>query len=132
MVVSRSQISPVGICCRGANVFPEQIRQYFKDESFYAADVNSRGLCGELVNETKLFASEAFSPASATVKVRTTLPARRSTHPLTYSFSPSIVCLRIDMQSSAGLWALTSFTHIRCKCAKNFVETQVSKLRVIL
>lgn len=53
------------------NVFPEQIRQYFKNESFYAADVNSRGLCGEITNATNTFACEAFSPSSATVKVRT-------------------------------------------------------------
>ncbi|CAN0509131.1 unnamed protein product, partial [Scytosiphon promiscuus] len=45
-----------------------QIRQYFKNESFYAADVNSRGLCGEIVNATNTFACEAFSPSSATLK----------------------------------------------------------------
>lgn len=44
------------------------IRQYFKNESFYAADVNSRGLCGEIFNATNTFACEAFSPSSATLK----------------------------------------------------------------
>lgn len=41
-----------------------QIRQYFVDASFYAADVISRGFCGEG------FLCEGFSPSSATVKAR--------------------------------------------------------------
>ena len=40
-----------------------QVRQYFTDESFYAADVAARGLCGDA------FLCEGFSPSSATVKV---------------------------------------------------------------
>ena len=79
------------------NVLSEQIRQYFKDESFYAADVTSRGLCGKLVNATNTFTCEAFSPSSATVKVRTSPPKRRSTHPSNYSFSALTVSVRIDM-----------------------------------
>lgn len=48
-----------------------QIRQYFKNETFYADDVVQRGLCAELSNEnyTNAFTCEAFSPAAATVKV---------------------------------------------------------------
>lgn len=41
-----------------------QIRQYFMDDSFYAADVTSRGFCD------KGFPCEGFSPSSATVKAR--------------------------------------------------------------
>ena len=79
------------------NVFTEQIRQYFKDESFYAADVNSRGLCGEIPNAINTFACEAFSPSSATVKVGIALSARRSTQPLTCSLSP-LFCLAKTLQ----------------------------------
>ena len=79
------------------NVFLEQVRQYFKEESFYAADVNSRGLCGELINATNAFACEAFFPSSATVKVRTALFFRRSTHPLTCLFSPLPFSVRADV-----------------------------------
>ncbi|CAM9771338.1 unnamed protein product, partial [Sphacelaria rigidula] len=42
------------------------IRQYFKDETFYVNDLNSRGLCGA----STAFACEAFAPYAATVKVR--------------------------------------------------------------
>lgn len=43
-----------------------QVRQYFLDESFYAADVSVRGLCDD---DESIFACEAFSPSAATVKV---------------------------------------------------------------
>ena len=79
-------MSPAFFWCRGLNVFLEQIRQYF-NKSFYAADVDSRGLCDERVNRNKAFVCEMFSPSSATVKVRTSLPARTPTHPLTCSVS---------------------------------------------
>ncbi|CAM9375513.1 unnamed protein product, partial [Sphacelaria rigidula] len=42
------------------------IRQYFKDDTFYVNDLNSRGLCGA----STAFACEGFSPYAATVKVR--------------------------------------------------------------
>lgn len=40
-----------------------QIRQYFVDEDFYAADITARGFCSDG------FICEGFSPSSATVKV---------------------------------------------------------------
>lgn len=40
-----------------------QVRQYFRDSSFYAADVNARGFCGDG------FSCEGFSASAATVKV---------------------------------------------------------------
>lgn len=46
-----------------------QIRQYFLDSSFYIADVTERGWCKD-----DGFPCEAFSPSSATVKVRPYLP----------------------------------------------------------
>ena len=93
MVAYYGEVSPAGVWFRGVHVVPEQIRQYFKDESFYAADVNSRGLCGELVNPTNTFTCEAFSPSSATVKVRTALYGRGSTHPHACPFSLFRICL---------------------------------------
>lgn len=52
--------------------FSAQIRQYFKDSSFYEDDVTRRGLCSDLSNAnlTNSFTCEAFSPSAATVKVR--------------------------------------------------------------
>lgn len=41
-----------------------QIRQYFKDSSFYVADAWLRGLC-----PNPQFICEAFAPSAATVKV---------------------------------------------------------------
>ena len=98
MVAYWSGISPAGVRFRAVHVHPEQIRQYFKDESFYAADVNARGLCGEQVTETNTFACEAFSPSSATVKVKTALPTRRSIRPLASSFSTITVHLGEDVR----------------------------------
>lgn len=48
-----------------------QIRQYFLDSSFYIADVTARGWCKD-----DGFPCEAFSPSSATVKVRPYSPKR--------------------------------------------------------
>lgn len=42
---------------------PLQVRQYFRDSSFYAADVEARDFCGEG------FICEGFSASAATVKV---------------------------------------------------------------
>lgn len=42
---------------------PLQVRQYFKDKSFYYADVKARGFCDEG------FLCEGFSASAATVKV---------------------------------------------------------------
>lgn len=49
----------------------EQIRQYFRNASFYEDDVTRRGLCADLpnANDTNSFICEAFSPAAATLKV---------------------------------------------------------------
>lgn len=41
-----------------------QVRQYFVDENFYAADATARGFCDDG------FLCETLSPSSATVKVR--------------------------------------------------------------
>lgn len=57
---------------RAMNPTPNaQIRQYFKDDTFYENDVNARGLC----DATTAFVCEAFSPYAATVKVRGTFSA---------------------------------------------------------
>ncbi len=56
----------LAVCVRSG----EQVRQYFKNSTFYEADVTQRGLCAELTNGTNAFACEAFSPSAATVKVR--------------------------------------------------------------
>ncbi|CAN0464201.1 unnamed protein product, partial [Hapterophycus canaliculatus] len=37
------------------------IRQYFKNDTFYAADMEERGFCED-------FGCDAFSPSAATVK----------------------------------------------------------------
>lgn len=41
----------------------EQIRQYFMNETFYAADMTARGFCEDW------FGCETFSPSAATIKV---------------------------------------------------------------
>ena len=43
-----------------------QVRQYFSDSEFYAADVEKRGFCDE-----GSFECSSFSPSAATVKVQT-------------------------------------------------------------
>lgn len=44
-----------------------QIRQYFKDSSFYVTDLEARGLCN---GTSSAFVCEEFDPSAATVKVR--------------------------------------------------------------
>ena len=43
-----------------------QVRQYFSDSKFYAADVEKRGFCDQ-----GSFECNSFSPSAATVKVQT-------------------------------------------------------------
>lgn len=47
---------------------PRQIRQYFKDDTFYVTDLEARGLCDDDM-DTTAFPCEEFGPSAATVKV---------------------------------------------------------------
>ena len=52
---------------------PRQIRQYFKDDTFYVTDLEARGLCDDDM-ETTAFVCEEFGPSAATVKVNFSHP----------------------------------------------------------
>lgn len=58
----------------------EKVRQYFKDESFYVADVEQRGHCVDSTDvDTANFICDPFSPSAATVKVRVRITEPYST-----------------------------------------------------
>lgn len=66
------------------------MRQYFTDESFYAEDMDQRGLCDVSPGDTPTtaFICDAFSPSAATVKVRSGL------------LTTIVLCLRIASSTS--------------------------------
>lgn len=68
------QYVPHNRCAAHPCVLQQQIRQYFKDDTFYVTDLEDRGLCDDDITTTT-FACTEFDPSAATVKVTLKYPS---------------------------------------------------------
>ena len=73
-----------------------QVRQYFMDSDFYAADMTARGFCDEWAG------CEAFTPSSATMKVSSLAPFWRLFHDAVVACTPSATSSSRDLQQQAS------------------------------
>lgn len=70
------------------------IRQYFMDDSFYAHDVVTRGLC----RTTGCFPGDSFTPSAATLKVRGGPVRTPNSIPAVHSSSARVIDTRTQLR----------------------------------